>query len=246
MSIRRKYESGDKFNYWELLLYNRDTGKWFARCDCGIEKEVFVNHLVKGNSKSCGQPSCTVQTRGTHRQIKSPEYRSWFSAKQRCVNPNNDRFADYGGRGIIMCDRWLNSFENFYKDMGLRPLGKSLDRIDIDGNYEPSNCRWATAKEQSNNTRYMKEKGFNLTDVSKETGIPYETLAARIKRGRSLDEAINFKPKNPIDWSKVRVLAKEHNINFSALQARILRGRTIEEALNFISKVNQFSVTQAK
>jgi hypothetical protein len=89
----------------------------------------------------------------THGLTDTPEHRSWAHMKNRCTNPNNDAWKHYGGRGIRVCDSWLESFEQFLADMGERPNGTSLDRIDVDGHYEPGNCRWATAVEQNNNQR---------------------------------------------------------------------------------------------
>lgn len=87
----------------------------------------------------------------------TPIYNSWNAMKQRCLNPNASKYRDYGARGITVCDRWL-TFENFYADMGVRPEGKTLDRIDNDGNYEPGNCRWATPAQQSQNQRPQKAR----------------------------------------------------------------------------------------
>jgi len=99
-----------------------------------------------------------------HAKVKTREYYSWLAMKQRCLNPKNPSYKDYMGRGIKVCDRWLK-FENFLEDMGLRPIGTSLDRKDNDGNYEPGNCKWSTRKEQASNQRgqavdFIKTKGM--------------------------------------------------------------------------------------
>lgn len=92
-----------------------------------------------------------------HGMERSKEYASWLNMKQRCTNSNNERYKDYGGRGITICEEWLNSFSQFYKDMGPKPKDLTLDRINNDGNYEPSNCRWATYEQQANNQRIRKD-----------------------------------------------------------------------------------------
>lgn len=123
-----------------------------CRCDCGGETVVFVGNLTQGNTKSCG-----CLRGGSHGHAKanahSQTYNSWVGAKTRCTNPNTIGWHNYGGRGIKMCDRWLLSFEDFLADMGERPPGHSLDRIDPNGNYEPTNCRWATRSQQRQNQR---------------------------------------------------------------------------------------------
>jgi hypothetical protein len=126
-----------------------------CRCKCGTERVVLGSNLVTGVSQSCGcrrREISRVRFR-THGMSFSNEYKAWDRMKQRCTNPRRGKFKDYGGRGIKVCRRWFNSFAAFFADMGPRPPGRTLDRRDNDGNYEPGNCRWATRSEQRKNQR---------------------------------------------------------------------------------------------
>lgn len=146
----------------------RRRAYWNCRCDCGNEKSIRTDGLTSGVIQSCGclgierrtaaSALITVthgMTRGKRGSNCRPaEYRAWSAMKNRCRNPNTARYEDWGGRGITVCDRWRDSFVNFYADLGPRPgPGYSIDRIKNDGNYEPGNCRWADPKTQRANRR---------------------------------------------------------------------------------------------
>lgn len=129
--------------------------KGIFSCECGTISEKYISHVTSGFTKSCGCIRREVSRKKelTHGKTNTAEFTTWQGMRSRCYNLNSTKYKNYGGRGIIICDRWRNSFENFLEDMGEKPTPKhSIDRIRVNGNYEKSNCRWATIIEQMRNT----------------------------------------------------------------------------------------------
>ena len=178
----------------ETSEYLGESRKWVCLCVCGKKVKVSKNSLMSGNTKSCGCLRMDAITK--HGMYGTSVYRSWFALIQRCNNKNSTPYPYYGGRGISVCERWVNSFEDFYKDMGDKPSkNHSIDRIDNDGDYCPENCRWATNKQQSRNKRNnvmveFKGKEQCITDWSIETGINKDTLKSRIDSGWTIEKSL--------------------------------------------------------
>lgn len=175
---------------------------WRFLCDCGNEKDVRIKSARSGHTSSCGCIHREIlrgrnETHGLSRAQPS-EYRSWKDMRARCSNPNDSDYANYGGRGIKVCERW-GDFAAFYADMGNRPAGHTIDRIDNSGNYEPGNCRWAEAKTQANNKR--SNKVITIGGVAKtlqawcdQFGIEHSKVRYRLSRGWPLEAA--FSPED--------------------------------------------------
>lgn len=180
--------SGQRFGLLTAISHVKGV-RWLCSCDCGGNAVVASLDLRNGHTQSCGcfRSAQTSKRMKKHGMTGSPTHRTWISMRRRCNETSHDQYKYYGGAGITVCERWQTSFENFLADMGERPQGTTLDRKDPKGNYEPSNCRWATQKEQMNNTsRSVKFEGKTLTEWSEELGIQYATLSYRLRKHGSV------------------------------------------------------------
>ena len=201
--------SGQRFG--RLVVLERTGSKnnrplWLCKCDCGNEKIVSTSGLKSGDTKSCGclKQEKTIENnknKTTHGKSKTKLYNVWFDIKRRCYNPKRENYKDYGGRGIKVCDEWKNNFEKFYNwanENGYKE-GLSIDRIDVNGDYEPKNCRWVDNYAQANNKTNNFLITYNgethtATEWSNIVGIRADTILHRIKKhGWSIEKALTTK-----------------------------------------------------
>jgi len=192
--------TGKRFGYWQVLSYAGTTKyrhpQWWCRCVCGKMKKITTRELVLGITKSCGCVNRVKNGLSNTREANIYEHMI-----NRCYNPKDREYHNYGGRGIKVCQRWLDDFQNFLKDMGKAPPNATIDRIDNDGDYCPENCRWASNFTQSRNRRNnvkitYKGKTLCLQDWADKLGISYATLRKRLKYlGWSVEEAFTITPK---------------------------------------------------
>ena len=186
---------GQVFGKLKVIHYENAT-KVHVECECGKWKVVHWSSLQNGLTRSCGclrDEKLRSRTK-KHGMSQTPVHNVWTAMKQRCTNPSSPNWKNYGGRGIKVCKRWMK-FENFLKDMGEPPEGMSIDRVNNDGDYEPSNCRWSTRKQQNNNTRSNQRITFQgrtqtLTQWAEEYGLGRQQLYWRIKRGWTIEKAL--------------------------------------------------------
>lgn len=192
---RRIDLTGQQFGRLTVLHEDGQTTKseirWACRCECGGTKTVRAGHLKRGIVASCGcyRREWAVARMTIHGLSKTRAWQAWNHMRHRCLNPKDAAFADYGGRGISICPQWL-IFENFHADMGQPPAGRSLDRIDVNGNYEPGNCRWATDFEQSQNRRNVVSievsgRSQTVAEWARETGVNPSTILYRYRHGNT-------------------------------------------------------------
>jgi hypothetical protein len=179
---------------------------WLCKCDCGNENVISARNIAEKNVLSCGCLQKEMAKKNAkHNMSRTKIYKIWTTLKQRCENNNDKNYPRYGGRGIMVCKEWADSFDAFYMHMGDMPTGCSLDRIDNNGNYEPGNVRWATKVQQTRNKRGVHLFEFNgemktLKEITHEFGASYQTVHQRIfKLGMSLKDALltpNLRRKN--------------------------------------------------
>lgn len=176
---------------------HRKHAVWMCRCDCGTEKQVSAQGWGRSGTKSCGcilleknrsrpvrgQTNLVHGESGTKSSKRSSEYISWASMQQRCYNQKHSTYANYGGKGVSVCDKWRQSFQSFLLDMGRKPFqGASIDRIDVLGNYTPDNCRWASSTQQNtnrtNNTHVViSGNRSTISEASRMVRIPQRTIS---------------------------------------------------------------------
>ena len=196
--------TGLKFNRLTVIKWSRKRGHknlWQCKCDCGNVSDVEVGALKSGKTISCGCYSkeriskATILRNTKHNLSKSRIYRIWFDMVRRCTDDRRPKYKDYGGRGILVADEWLD-FENFLKDIGMpENESLSLDRIDNNKGYNKINCRWADIKTQANNRRnnsihIINGETLTMSQISEKFNIRYTTLRSRLYRGWKIEDAI--------------------------------------------------------
>lgn len=218
--------------------------QWLCKCDCGNETVVVGQKLRTGHTKSCGCIVYEQKPRLTHGMTSTPLFTRWIGMKSRCNNPKNKKYNRYGGRGIKVCDEWENDFMAFYNWAISNGFEESLsiDRIDNNKGYSPDNCRWATPRQQANNTRrniIVERDGekVTLSDLCRNLGLNYRLVLSRIESGMTVEMAISkdFKkriPERDKYYKELEEKAQNAGIKYHTVYSRIfVYGWSEEKAL---------------
>ena len=202
MPAPRNYQ-GERFGNIFVIKEIEPTDnvrQWLVSCDCGKKFVKSHKHVATAKSCGCARKEKVGNINRKHSKVKHELYSTWKGMRQRCSNKNSMFYKNYGGRGIEVCSRW-NNFENFLNDMGERPKGKTIDRINNNGNYEPNNCRWASRSTQASNTRQSINITFkgvtkSASDWSRSIGGSHLLVSRRLKKGWTIEEALTTPPQN--------------------------------------------------
>lgn len=269
--------AGRQFGRLRVLSFShieKRTARWLCLCSCGKETTLCGSYLIRGITRSCGclvrETTKRISTKHGHapRAKPSPEYICWAAMIRRCFNPNNKSFKDYGARGITVCKQWRGHFEAFLADMGAKPPGTSIHRIENDGNYEPDNCIWATRETHESNKRKPAPRTIVIID-----GAPYSIKQAAKAYGfsasgvRNRMRSFNETPKQAISamreyaltgisvgkgvvafgirYKSRRAVARAHSIDPTSIAYRVNRfGETIEQAVSALLKRKGIPIAQ--
>lgn len=243
--------TGQRFGRWTVLEKHHSEPSrgwfWLCRCSCEdkTEKVVRGSILKNGDSQSCEclKRETTANINKSHGMTGTPTYQSWQNMKKRCYNENDEAYINYGSRGIKVCDRWLDSFENFLADMGVMPEGHTIERVDNNGIYEPTNCIWLIRAEQNKNKTTSLWIEYNgetkiQEDWARQYNISSSALNYRLKLGMSFEEAINKEVSERTvlyryngEEKTTTELSTIAGVSPKTITERIRDGWTVEEAV---------------
>lgn len=244
--------TGQRYGRLVVLHEVPKTGvnsRWLCRCDCGNEKSIIGHSLRIGATRSCGclNAERRAETCTKHGMSKYSGYGSWKAMVSRCTNVDDKDYASYGGRGIVVCDRWMD-VRNFAADMGEKRRGQSIDRIDPNGNYHPDNCRWTTPMGQGQhkrNNRMITVFGQTMTVsiAARKFKKSWCGIDSRLKAGMSVEDAVTEPSRNAEVMLAVRGAtlsvtewAKRTGIKAATIHARLRHGKTPEQALAAVDR----------